>query len=332
MTPAFTSSRERRLWISVLVVVAAIWSTLGLAQTVTGALRNRGLLDAAFAAGALAIAGAIVVLGLRARPRAAEAAAALGVAAVFGLAFVRMAIPEERTHLVEYGVVAILILEALRERRAHGRRVPAPALAAFGASALLGVVDELIQLAIPSRVFDPVDILVNVAAAAMAVVAGAVLGRARRLELREITDTNRDEVLALRVAPHQDRFVGSVAGALADAEEYPEGNAWPRAIYEGDRPVGFVMLSWDVEPDPPRIIGPWFLWKLIVDRRHQRRGVGRTAVSLVADVVRAAGGTELLTSHVEGDGDPGPFYARLGFLPTGDRDENGEVILALDLA
>ena len=47
------------------------------------------------------------------------------------------------------------------------------------------------------------------------------------------------------------------------------------------------MLSWDVTPNPPRIIGPWFLWKLIIDERHQRRGYRRAALRLVADAVRA---------------------------------------------
>jgi diamine N-acetyltransferase len=47
--------------------------------------------------------------------------------------------------------------------------------------------------------------------------------------LREISDGNRDEVLALRVAPEQFRFVGSVAGALEDAVEYPEAKARYRA-------------------------------------------------------------------------------------------------------
>jgi hypothetical protein len=32
--------------------------------------------------------------------------------------------------------------------------------------------------------------------------------------------------------------------------------------------VGFVMVSWNVEPQPPEIIGPWFLWKLLIDQRH----------------------------------------------------------------
>jgi diamine N-acetyltransferase len=92
------------------------------------------------------------------------------------------------------------------------------------------------------------------------------------------------------------------------------------------------MLSWNVTPEPPRIIGPWFLWKLLVDKRHQGRGYGRAAVRIVADIVRANGAAELLTSCVPGDFGPEQFYLRIGFTPTGELDENGEVILALNLA
>ena len=44
----FTSDRERRLWLWTLAVMAAIYSTLGLAPKLAGMLRNRGLIDAAF--------------------------------------------------------------------------------------------------------------------------------------------------------------------------------------------------------------------------------------------------------------------------------------------
>lgn len=151
------------------------------------------------------------------------------------------------------------------------------------------------------------------------------------MTLREITDENREAVLALRVAPAQERFVGTVAAAFADAQDSPEGKPWYRAIYAGDQPVGFVMLSWNVNPEPPRIIGPWFLWKLLVDERHQRRGYGRDAVMLVAGLVRAHGATELLTSFVVGEDGPESFYRDLGFTPTGELDENGEIIVALSL-
>ena len=118
-----------------------------------------------------------------------------------------------------------------------------------------------------------------------------------QVSLRELVESNREAVLALRVAADQERFVGSVRGALADAAEYPQANPWYRAVYAGEEPVGFVMLSWNVRPQPPTIVGPWFLWKLIIDDRYQGRGYGAQVVREVARLVYAAGGTALLTSY-----------------------------------
>ena len=123
--------------------------------------------------------------GLTTRPGGAEIGVALGVVAVYLLLFIRMtATAAERTHLMEYGVVAVFVYEALMERASQGRRVPVPALLAALATSLLGVLDECIQAVLPNRVFDPIDILFNVLAAVMAVVAMMALGWARRLTNR----------------------------------------------------------------------------------------------------------------------------------------------------
>jgi diamine N-acetyltransferase len=148
--------------------------------------------------------------------------------------------------------------------------------------------------------------------------------------LREINDDNRDAVTALNVGPGQDRFVASVAASFRDAEETPEGHPWYRAIYAGDEPVGFLMLSWDVTP-APGIIGPWFLWRLLIDDRHQRCGYGRETVRQVVELIRAEGATELLTSYVPGDGGPRPFYEKVGFRPTGEIEDD-EIVIRLPIA
>jgi len=152
------------------------------------------------------------------------------------------------------------------------------------------------------------------------------------IELREITEANRDVVVTIHAGPAQGRYVPSVADSIEEAAETPEGNPWYRAVYLEGEPVGFVMLSWDVTPQPPDISGPWFLWRLIVDERHQGRGIGRAIVDEVVRLIRAEGATELLTSHGMGEGDPGGFYERLGFVPTGEFDSDGDRILRLNLA
>lgn len=150
------------------------------------------------------------------------------------------------------------------------------------------------------------------------------------VRLVEITGDNGDAVRALRVHPGQERFVASVSRSLEDAATTPEGEPWYRAVYAGDEPVGFVMLSWNVPPGRPGVLGPYFLWRLLIDARHQGRGFGRAVVALVTGLVRADGGTELLTSHQPGEDGPGEFYRRLGFRPTGQVDQ-GETVVRLVL-
>ncbi len=177
----FTSNRERGLWLCTLTIVVAIYATLGLARTWAGILRDRDLISTFFWLGLFLVGAAIVIQGLRMRPGGAEIGVALGIAGAYLIAFLRMTIPEERSHLIEYTVVALFIYEALTERASQGRRVPVPALLAILATALIGVLDECIQAFLPSRVFDPRDILFNLLAGVMAVAASVALSWARRL-------------------------------------------------------------------------------------------------------------------------------------------------------
>ncbi|MQA73077.1 MAG: GNAT family N-acetyltransferase [Solirubrobacterales bacterium] len=73
------------------------------------------------------------------------------------------------------------------------------------------------------------------------------------------------------------------------------------------------------------------LGRLMVAARHQGRGVGRRAVALLIEHLRAeADAEELLTSCVPGPGGPRGFYLGLGFEDTG-RVEGGEVVPRLAL-
>lgn len=177
----FASDRERRLWWLALAVVVAIWSTLGLAGTLVATLRDRDLLDAAFVTAFAVVIAAIAVGALRKRPRGREIWVGLAIAAVYGMVIVRMGIPvAERTHLFEYGLVAVLVHRALDERRRAGRRVPVPAVLAVAITASAGWIDEGIQALLPHRVYDLRDVGFNALAAVMAVGARVALVSVRR--------------------------------------------------------------------------------------------------------------------------------------------------------
>jgi diamine N-acetyltransferase len=69
---------------------------------------------------------------------------------------------------------------------------------------------------------------------------------------------------------------------------------------------------------------------LIIDRRHQRRGIAIAALRQLIDDLRAQGCSRLLVSYVLAPGGPEPLYRGLGFVPTGEMDED-ETVAALTL-
>ena len=157
----FSSDRERRLWLWTLAVLVAIYSTLGPAAELAAALRERNLLRVSSAAVLILVVAVLAVPWARRRPGRREIGAAIGIAAAYLTTLIRMPVLEARSHMFEYGLVAMLIYHALTERRRNGRPVPVPALLAVVATALLGWLDEGIQVFVPNRVYDLVDVGLN---------------------------------------------------------------------------------------------------------------------------------------------------------------------------
>jgi diamine N-acetyltransferase len=141
--------------------------------------------------------------------------------------------------------------------------------------------------------------------------------------LREITKDTVRSVIKLDVADRQKGFVAPNSVSIAQAHFEPKG--WFRAVYAGEDPVGFVMVYED--PDKPE----YYLWRFMIDHHHQGNGYGRRALELVIERVRGLpSATRLLTSYVPGEGSPGDFYHRMGFVDTGDV-EGDELVTALPL-
>lgn len=147
--------------------------------------------------------------------------------------------------------------------------------------------------------------------------------------LREITAETLRPVLRLSVAEDQKGFVATNAISIAQAHFAPE--AWFRAIYLGEEIVGFVMIEDTSLRAPPPAEPTVGLWRLMIDQRYQRQGIGREAVLRVIEHVRAKGLFKTLSvSYVPEPGGPEHFYKGMGFRDTGRMDE-GEVVLELTL-
>lgn len=141
------------------------------------------------------------------------------------------------------------------------------------------------------------------------------VGTEAAITLREINRDNVRAVTRLTVAPHQRAFVAPNAISLAQYSFAT--NAWTRAIYADDTPVGYVLLA-DEEGEEYR----YFLWRFMIDRRYQGMGFGNAAMELIVEHVRSqSGAVGLATSYVPLAGGPGEFYHRLGFVDTGEEDD-----------
>ncbi len=157
-------------------------------------------------------------------------------------------------------------------------------------------------------------------------------GRPARVELIEIDDRNHRAVARLRTHYSQEHLVASVADSYGDAlfPEIYNGvriQPWLRAVAIADDPepdptgdggdgeltlAGFVMLAVPTRPgDEP------YLWRLLIDRRHQRRGIASAVLDRIEHDLRAEGHPAIWVHWEPGPGSPEPFYLARGYEPTG---------------
>lgn len=156
------------------------------------------------------------------------------------------------------------------------------------------------------------------------------------VELRDIvTEADRAAVLALRVEPSQEAFVASVEQSFQDAIDDARGCPRMWSVCAGDRVVGFVMISDGIPAkrlvSDDDLLGPYFLWRLLIDRHEQGKGYGTAALdALLAYLAGRPDADVLWVSAGQGPGTPQTFYERYGFVATGDFMAD-EAVLRLDL-
>lgn len=150
-------------------------------------------------------------------------------------------------------------------------------------------------------------------------------GPPRSISFVEVTADNVRAVGAIEVALSQRRFVASVGQSIADAAHPPlhrgdRVRPWYRAIEADGELAGFAMLAMPTDHQPVPI-----LWRMLVDTWHQRRGIARRAIAMLAEMLIAQGHEHLEVSFVDEDGGPEAFYDQLGFERTGLIDDDGEI-------
>jgi diamine N-acetyltransferase len=156
------------------------------------------------------------------------------------------------------------------------------------------------------------------------------------VSLRPVTFATVREIIALDAGEKRRDYVAPNAVSLAEAQFNP--GAWFRAVYAGETPAGFILLS---DPSVPGAVsrgplspGDMFLWRFMIDHRFQGRGYGRSALDLARRYIETRPDAKRwVSSFVPGPDGPEGFYLRYGFTKTGGFRAGGrEVEIAFSIA
>ena len=152
-----------------------------------------------------------------------------------------------------------------------------------------------------------------------------------KITLKKVTRLNLRTILQLEVKPEQKKLVAS--NAISVAEAYFNKDAWFRAIYADNIPIGFAMIgdSSLKYKNNPKHRPSYFLWRFMIDANYQGKGYGKEAMELIINHVKSRPkAKELLLSHSKSNGNAGDFYKKLGFEYTG-KEIGDELVMSLEL-
>lgn len=148
------------------------------------------------------------------------------------------------------------------------------------------------------------------------------------IRFAEITNQNVWKICHLEVEDFQKDFVADNASSLIEAfATRNEGNvALPFAIYDGDTPVGFIMIGKGTvgnEEESELVAENYCIWRLMIDRHHQGKGYGKeavlTALQMMRDDAFGLGRSKYCWLSYEPENSKGKeLYRRLGFVENGE--------------
>ena len=139
------------------------------------------------------------------------------------------------------------------------------------------------------------------------------------IELRPVTKSNFEAIAHLEVSHDQQHYVASNLYSIAESKVFPE--CIPLAIYDGNRPVGFLMYAFD------RKDGTYWVCRLMIDRYFQGKGYGKKAMQIVINEIRKRPDINMIKLSIEpGNQAAENLYRSLGFDKTGELVEGEEVM------
>lgn len=112
------------------------------------------------------------------------------------------------------------------------------------------------------------------------------------IHFEKVCDDNVWKIIKLTVNESQENFVATNTQSIIEAyTTITSGHvALPFGIYDDKTLVGFVMFGYGTtgdEDEPSVADGNYCLWRFMIDRNHQGRGLGRAALAAALEYLRS---------------------------------------------
>ena len=141
--------------------------------------------------------------------------------------------------------------------------------------------------------------------------------------LRDIDQENFNECINLSLPEEQKSYVSSNVHSIAESKIFP---FWiPKAIYENDKMVGFLMYAIDCGEEKLDIS------RLMIDGKHQGMGYGKKALEIMENIARDNHGINRIVIHVQKENSRAKYiYEKYGFEDM-KRVEYGQEVFILKI-
>ena len=160
-----------------------------------------------------------------------------------------------------------------------------------------------------------------------------------QIRLVKVNPENFDELIDLEVDKSQEDYVADNSYSLAEAyANIAAGRyAQPFGIYDGEVPVGFLMIGYNIADEEddyrkyPLIKDNYLIWRFMIDKNHQGKGYGRAAMKLALEFIRTfpRGKAEYCWLSYEPENEAArKLYRSFGFVEAAEMPEGWDEIPA----
>ena len=162
----------------------------------------------------------------------------------------------------------------------------------------------------------------------------------RNVRLVKVDKDNFEELTDLEPFESQYNFVADNSYSLAEAYANAVSGryAQPFGVYDGETPVGFVMIGYDIADEEddyekyPLTRDNYLIWRFMIDKKYQGKGYGKKAMRLALEFIHTfpCGEAEYCWLSYEPENEAArQLYRSFGFIEAEEMPEGWDEIPAV---